>query len=82
MSKPHLNRMRCTIHNVDYNEEYSPKTNTATSCPVCMEERYHKSKDQLEAAEDHRDMLLSVIELKSTQILCQNAEVTHPESKS
>lgn len=46
MSKPHLNRMQCTIHNVEYNECYSPKTNTATSCPVCMEERYHKTYDR------------------------------------
>ena len=73
MDKKHLNRMQCTIHNVEYNECYSPKTNTATSCPVCMEERFHKAYDRAEAAEKHVELLLSVIELKSTQILCQNA---------
>lgn len=78
MSKPHLNRMQCTIHNVEYNECYSPKTNTATSCPVCMEERYHKTYDRAESAEKHVELLLSVIELKSTQILCQNVQVEGP----
>lgn len=75
--KTHLNRMLCTIHNVEYQEHYSPKTNTATSCPVCMEERYRKEADKAESAERHRDLLLSVIELKSTQILCHNVQ-GHP----
>ena len=73
MDRRHLNRMRCVIHNVDYDEQYSPKTNTATTCPVCMEERYHKAYDRAETAEKHVELLLSVIELKSTQILCQNS---------
>lgn len=59
--------MICVIHNIEYNEFYSPKTNTKTSCPICMEERYHKIYDRFEAAERHVELLLSVIELKSTQ---------------
>ena len=67
MEKQHLNRMQCVIHNIEYNEFYSPNTNTKTDCPICMEERYHKIYDRMEAAERHVELLLSVIELKSTQ---------------
>ena len=61
-------KMQCTIHDVIYDEHASPKTNSKTTCPVCMEERFHQAYDRLEDAERHRDLLLSVIELKSTQI--------------
>jgi hypothetical protein len=60
--------MQCVTHNVIYEEFYSPKTNTSTSCPICMAERFHKAEKRADDAEKHVELLLSVIELKTTQI--------------
>jgi hypothetical protein len=70
MSKPHLpsNEFICTIHNVQFGAFHSPKTNSKTDCPICAEERIVKLADELEEARQHRDLLLSVIELRQTVI--------------
>lgn len=59
-------RFICNIHNVEFEEHASPKTNTATRCPVCAEEKRVKLVERLEQVERHRDLLLEVIELKQT----------------
>ena len=60
-------KMQCRIHDIVYDEHASPNTNTATTCPICMEESYHRLRKQCERAEAHRDLLLEVIEIKVTQ---------------
>ena len=60
-------RMQCRIHNIEYDEHAAPRTNTKTTCPVCMEESYQSLRKRCERAEEHRDLLLAVIDIKATQ---------------
>lgn len=62
------NHMKCVIHNIEYERHASPKTNTATTCPICAEEKAEKNRDRIKELTRHRDLLLEVIELKQIHI--------------
>lgn len=61
-----MNEFICTVHNMHFGVDR--KAAPGIGCPVCAREELNAMRGKLDEAERHRDLLLSVIEIKKTVV--------------